>query len=76
MGIGVSAGGLKAFSELLTRLPENTDLSFVFIQHLDPFHESWLKEVLQQRTAIFGDGSERRRARARSGRYVPGKHFR
>ena len=52
VGIGASAGGLEAFSELLTHLPGDTGLSFVFIQHLDPRHESMLTELLQQRTAM------------------------
>src|SRR5579883_1852242 len=52
VGVGASAGGLEAFSQLLTHLPENTGLSFVFIQHLDPHHESRLTELLQQRTAM------------------------
>ncbi|HWD98050.1 MAG TPA: chemotaxis protein CheB, partial [Bryobacteraceae bacterium] len=52
MGIGASAGGLEAFSELLTHLPSNTGLAFVFIQHLDPRHESLLTELLQQRTGM------------------------
>ena len=52
VGIGASAGGLEAFSELLTHLPDNTGLSFVFIQHLDPHHESKLTELLQRRTRM------------------------
>lgn len=52
VGIGASAGGLEAFSDLLTHLPSDTGLSFVFIQHLDPHHESLLTQLLQQRTAM------------------------
>ena len=52
VGIGASAGGLEAFSELLTHLPESTGLSFVFIQHLDPHYHSLLTELLQPRTAM------------------------
>lgn len=33
VGIGASAGGLEAFSELLHALPERTGIAFVFIQH-------------------------------------------
>ena len=36
VGIGASAGGLEAFSELLHRLPEETGMAFVLVQHLDP----------------------------------------
>jgi two-component system CheB/CheR fusion protein len=36
VGIGASAGGLEAVSELLRYLPSNTGMAFVFIQHLEP----------------------------------------
>jgi chemotaxis response regulator CheB len=36
VGIGASAGGLEAFSELLQALPEDTGMAYVFVQHLDP----------------------------------------
>src|SRR6185437_1551685 len=52
VGVGASAGGLEAFSELLTHLPKDTGFSFVFIQHLDPHHESLITELLQQRTTM------------------------
>ena len=36
VGIGASAGGLEALSELLANLPEKTGMAFVVVQHLDP----------------------------------------
>jgi two-component system CheB/CheR fusion protein len=48
VGIGASAGGLEAFNELLSHLPDDTGLSFVLIQHLDPSHESHLTELLSK----------------------------
>jgi two-component system CheB/CheR fusion protein len=48
VGIGASAGGLEAFTELLSHLPDNTGLAFVLIQHLDPSHESHLTELLSK----------------------------
>ena len=42
VGIGASAGGLEAFTELLSHLPDDTGMAFVLIQHLDPTHESHL----------------------------------
>ena len=36
VGIGASAGGLEAFTELLRHLPSDTGMAFVFVQHLDP----------------------------------------
>jgi two-component system CheB/CheR fusion protein len=46
VGIGASAGGLEAFTELLSHLPADTGMTFVLIQHLDPSHESHLTELL------------------------------
>jgi len=46
VGVGASAGGLEAFTELLSHLPEDTGMAFVLIQHLDPKHESHLTELL------------------------------
>ena len=48
VGIGASAGGLEAFTELLSHLPDDTGMSFVLIQHLDPDHESHLTELLSK----------------------------
>jgi len=42
VGVGASAGGLEAFTELLRYLPADTGLAFVLVQHLDPRHESIL----------------------------------
>ena len=48
VGVGASAGGLEAFTELLTHLPDDTGMAFVLIQHLDPNHESHLTELLSK----------------------------
>jgi two-component system CheB/CheR fusion protein len=48
VGVGASAGGLEAFTELLSHLPDNTGMAFVLIQHLDPKHESHLAELLSR----------------------------
>jgi len=52
VGIGASAGGLEAFSELLHQLPEKTGMAFVLVQHLDPKHSSELREILARTTKI------------------------
>ena len=52
VGIGASAGGLEAFSELLRHLPLRTGMAFVLIQHLDPKHSSELREILARTTKI------------------------
>ena len=52
VGIGASAGGLEAFSELLDNLPEETGLAYVFIQHLSPDHESILSNLIAKKTNL------------------------
>jgi len=52
VGIGASAGGLEAFSELLSHLPVDALMAFVFIQHLDPKHPSILTDILSRVTRI------------------------
>ena len=48
VGVGASAGGLEAFTELLRHLPDDTGMAFVLVQHLDPKHESHLTELLSR----------------------------
>ena len=36
VGIGASAGGLEAVSQLLSRLPAETGIAYVLVQHLSP----------------------------------------
>lgn len=52
VGIGASAGGLDAFTRLLRRLPLNTGLGFVLVQHFDPEHESALAQILTRATNL------------------------
>jgi two-component system CheB/CheR fusion protein len=52
VGVGASAGGLEAFSDVLKALPADTGLAFVLVMHLDPHHPSFLAEVLANRTAM------------------------
>jgi len=52
VGIGASAGGLEAFSQLLKHLPLDTGFAFVLVQHLDPQHESALAQLLRRVTAM------------------------
>ena len=52
VGIGASAGGLEAFTQLLQEIPVATGLAFVLVQHLDPTHESMLPELLSRVTKM------------------------
>src|SRR5437763_746709 len=45
VGIGASAGGLEALSQLLTELPNTREFAIVIVQHLAPEHESVLPEL-------------------------------
>jgi two-component system, chemotaxis family, CheB/CheR fusion protein len=51
-GVGASAGGVEAFTELLTNLPSDTGMAFVLIQHLDPKHESLLSALLAKKSTM------------------------
>jgi two-component system CheB/CheR fusion protein len=52
VGIGASAGGLEAFTALLTHLPIDTGMGFVLVQQLDPQHESALTQLLGRATMM------------------------
>lgn len=52
VGVGASAGGLEAFTLLLQRLPTDTGMAFVLIQHLHPEYESALTEILSRATSM------------------------
>src|SRR5438445_4340440 len=52
VGVGASAGGLEAFTELLRYLPPATGMAFILVQHLDPHHHSALPELLSAKTRM------------------------
>jgi two-component system CheB/CheR fusion protein len=52
VGIGASAGGLEAFTQLLQALPPDTGMAFVLVLHLDPKHESMLAPILSRVTSM------------------------
>jgi two-component system CheB/CheR fusion protein len=52
VGIGASAGGLEAISELVTGLDVGDRAAYVVIQHLDPEHKSLLTDLLSRKTTI------------------------
>ncbi len=52
VGIGASAGGLEAVTKLLEKLPADTGMAFVFIQHLAPGQESMLTDILARSTQM------------------------
>ena len=52
MGIGASAGGLEAFTQLLRELPSDVNMALVLVQHLDPTYKSMLTELLSRTTSL------------------------
>ncbi|MDD5209118.1 MAG: chemotaxis protein CheB [Elusimicrobiales bacterium] len=50
--IGASAGGLKAFSDLLGALPPEPGMAFVIVPHLAPQYKSHLAEILARNTRL------------------------
>ncbi|MEI6073377.1 MAG: ATP-binding protein [Verrucomicrobiae bacterium] len=56
VGIGASAGGLKAFEEFFLAMPADSGMAFVLVQHLSPDHESILCELISRYTSMFDTG--------------------
>ncbi len=52
VGIGASAGGLKALQGLFEHVPADNGLAFVVVQHLDPKHESIMSSILARHTRM------------------------
>lgn len=52
VGIGASAGGLEAVSELLDAMRPDAGLAFVLVQHLAPDRESMMAEILARHTTM------------------------
>lgn len=52
VGIGASAGGLKAISEFFDHVPVDSGFTFVVIQHLSPSFKSMMSELLARHTSL------------------------
>jgi two-component system CheB/CheR fusion protein len=52
VGIGASAGGLKAFEQFFANMPPDSGLAFVLVPHLDPSHASMLPDLLKKYTRM------------------------
>jgi two-component system CheB/CheR fusion protein len=52
VGIGASAGGLEALELFLSRVPKDSGLAFVIVQHLDPTRQGIMPELLQRTTGM------------------------
>ena len=52
VGLGASAGGIRALKDFFANVPANSGMAYVVILHLSPDHESKLAEVLQSNVPI------------------------
>ncbi|MGD9942061.1 MAG: chemotaxis protein CheB [Burkholderiaceae bacterium] len=52
VGIGASAGGLEAISQLFEALRPDLGLAYLIVSHMDPRHESHLAAILAKRITI------------------------
>lgn len=52
VGIGASAGGLRAIEEMLKHLPPDTGMAFVIVQHLSPKYKSLMQDILTKDTPM------------------------
>jgi two-component system, chemotaxis family, CheB/CheR fusion protein len=52
VGIGASAGGIKALKQFFERMPSHSGMAFVVIVHLSQEHESGLANILQASTSM------------------------
>ena len=52
VGIGASAGGLEAFEQFFARVPANSGLAYIVVQHLDPTQKGMLVQLLQRVTSL------------------------
>ena len=52
VAIGASVGGLEAVSSLFKNLPANTGMAFIYVQHLNPDHKSFLTSLLSRTTKM------------------------
>jgi two-component system CheB/CheR fusion protein len=52
VGLGASAGGIRALKKFFTRVPRHSGIAYVVILHMSPEHESKLAEILQVTSSI------------------------
>ncbi|NJB83323.1 CheR family methyltransferase [Wenyingzhuangia aestuarii] len=52
VGIGASAGGLDAIQQLFDKIPDDTGMAFIIIQHLSPNFVSLMPELLAKHTKM------------------------
>jgi two-component system CheB/CheR fusion protein len=58
VGIGASAGGLEALSDLIGSLPDDLGLPYIIVQHLSPTHRSMMVPLLARETSMLVKDAE------------------
>lgn len=58
VGIGASAGGLEALSELIRSLPDDLGVPYIVVQHLSPTHRSMMVPLLARETSMLVKDAE------------------
>ncbi len=52
VGVGASAGGLEALEQFFKKMPPDSDLTFIVVQHLSPDYKSLMVELLSRQTQM------------------------
>ncbi len=52
VGLGASAGGVKAYQTFVAHVPTDAGIAWVLIQHMAPDRESQLRQILARKTAL------------------------
>ena len=52
IGIGASAGGLEAFGKLFSKMPQDTGMAFIVIQHIEPSRTGNMASLIQKYTSM------------------------
>jgi two-component system CheB/CheR fusion protein len=58
VGIGASAGGLEALSDLISKLPDDLGVPYIVVQHLSPTHRSMMVPLLARETSMLVKDAE------------------
>jgi len=58
VGIGASAGGLEALSDLIGNLPDDLGVPYIVVQHLSPTHRSMMVPLLARETSMLVKDAE------------------
>ncbi len=58
VGIGASAGGLEALSDLIGSLPDDLGVPYIVVQHLSPTHRSMMVPLLARETSMLVKDAE------------------